>query len=599
LVEWADALERLVIEMGMFQSDDDRDAFYSFREALLARQRLSDWLGEPPGVVRQADLLAVLDETLQSEPLPGTLDEIGRIRVLAAPSVRALDVPYLFVAGLSEQAFPARQAEDGVLNESERKRLIERGLIRLGTRAEHIRDEMLLFYEVVTRASRRLYLSYPAMNAKAEPMLPSPLLEEVARIFSGMPLESPAPADLSPIPRGERVFCPRDQRVAAVCRALEGDAGMMSGLRAAPPQSQVAAAIARACHALIERRDRDRYGRFEGMLTTLAARDELRKRFGPECTFSASRLEDYAACPFRFWLTDVLGIEPPTELALEEDGRTRGLLLHGAMAQAHRRLNELSGGPTSPCRELSSQFIAGFQEALAAVLDTIGRDDPLDAAFRRIDHDLLCELVERYVEQFERYADEFGQSLLPSQFEVEFGLKNEDAAPGAAGPLVLGDGDDAVRLAGRIDRIDVGAIGGRPVFGVVDYKSGKGMGYKPDDDHVTPTRMQLEIYALAVETLLLSDAAPVGCGYWFVGGKGHKTWLDLRQSPDSAAGAAKTWQRRKEQLIATILGLARSIRDGQFPMHNDDEHCTSRCDFHKTCRVNHARALQKKWSVEQ
>jgi ATP-dependent helicase/DNAse subunit B len=306
-------------------------------------------------------------------------------------------------------------------------------------------------------------------------------------------------------------------------------------------------------------------------LTTQPARDALSNRFGPERILSASRLEEYATCPYRFWLQRVLRIEPPSELALDEDHRTRGLLLHGAMAQAHRKLNEQALEPAAPRGELSAQFVAGFREALAALLETIARDNPLDQALRRVDYDLLCEVVEQYVEQFNQYADKYGQSLSPAHFEVAFGMSRDgENDPIAAGPLILGEGPDAVRLAGRIDRIDVGAAGGRPVFGIVDYKTGRSNGYKPDETCITPSRMQLEIYALAVETLLLTDAAPVGCGYWFVREKGYSKWLDFRDKPDQAAAAGKTWERRKKELIATIQSLVRAIRNGEFPMHNDD-----------------------------
>ena len=595
-IEWADALEALATHLGMLQEDSDHIAFHALRQSLAAQQRLSAWIGEPPAPVRQDDLLSLLDEWLESEPLPGPLDETGRVRVLAAPSVRTLDVPYLFVAGLSEQSFPARQPEDAVLNEDQRKRLIRSGLGRLATRADQIRDEMLLFYEVVTRASRRLVLSYPAMNAKAEPLLPSPFIEEVARIFGGESLSPPAPADLIPIPRGARVFCPRDHRVSAVHRALRGDGGALDALRGSPTQAPVAASIVRACRALADRQDRDRYGPYEGMLTTQSARDALGNRFGPEHILSASRLEEYATCPYRFWLQRVLRIEPPSELELDEDHRTRGLLLHGAMAHAHRKLNEQAFGPAAPRGELSAQFISGFREALAALLETIARDNPLDQALLRIDYDLLCDVVERYIEQFEQYADKFGQSLSPAHFELAFGMQRDgENAPNVTGPLILGEGPDAVRLAGRIDRIDVGDDAGRPVFGIVDYKTGKSNGYRPDDGCITPTRMQLEIYALAVESLLLTDAAPVGCGYWFVGEKGYSKWLDFRQQPDPAASAGKTWESRKKELIATIQCLVRAIRNGEFPIHNDDHDCTSGCAYKKTCRVHHARWLEKTW----
>jgi ATP-dependent helicase/nuclease subunit B len=592
--EWAAALVTLAERLGMLAEPQDYMALKSLRDGLLADDRLSSWLGEPPAVVPRDQLLPLIDEWLAAEPLPeplpDSLDETGRVRVLAAPSVRTLDVPYLFAAGLSEQSFPARQSEDALLNEAARRRLVEHGLGRLVTRDQQILNEMLLFYEVVGRASRRLYLSFPAMNARAEPLLPSPFVEEVIRIFGSATASPPPPAELSPIPRDARLFGPRDLRVAAVDRALAGNEKPLAILRTLVGQAPAATNLARACIALLHRQDRDRYGPYEGILTSPAAREALLKRFGPDGMISASRLEEYATCPYRFWLSTVLKIEPQAEFGIQEDFRDRGRLLHDAMAAAHRRLNEAENRAVPPTGKLAEQFIIGFRQELDALLETIARDDPVDAALLAIDYQLLCAMVERYVEQFEAYANEHGHSLLPTHFEVPFGSADGDkSATVAAGPLIVGEGDNAVRLRGRIDRIDVGEAGGRTIFGVVDYKTGKSSKYAGNSGgSISPTRMQLDIYALVVERLLLPGASAAGCGYWFMRDKGYRPWLDLRN---------ESWEHRKAELISTVIGLVRGIRDGQFPIHNDDHHCTGSCEYHKTCRVNHARSLEKTWQL--
>ena len=73
------------------------------------------------------------------------------MRVLSAASVRSLRIPYLFLAGLSEKVFPPPDREDRLYSEAEYLRLIDAGL-PLVARTERTRDEMLLFYEAITRA---------------------------------------------------------------------------------------------------------------------------------------------------------------------------------------------------------------------------------------------------------------------------------------------------------------------------------------------------------------------------------------------------------------------------------------------------------------
>ena len=74
---------------------------------------------------------------------------------------------------------------------------------------------MLLFYEVATRATQRLTLSYPALDAKAQPLLPSPYLVELKRTAADL-IKETEEISLSPVPRGEDAFGPGDRRVMAV-----------------------------------------------------------------------------------------------------------------------------------------------------------------------------------------------------------------------------------------------------------------------------------------------------------------------------------------------------------------------------------------------
>ena len=66
---------------------------------------------------------------------------------------------------------------------------------------------MLLFYEAMTRAGQRLYLSYPALDAAAQPLLPSPFLGEVEEAFAPGGIPRVERADLSPIPQDDEPLC--------------------------------------------------------------------------------------------------------------------------------------------------------------------------------------------------------------------------------------------------------------------------------------------------------------------------------------------------------------------------------------------------------
>ena len=161
-------------------------------------------------------------------------EEPGRVRVLSAASARHLRIPYLFLAGLSEKSFPAADRDDGVYSEAEHQRLIEAGL-PLPSRSDRQTDEMLLFYETITAATRRLYLSYPAVDESGEPLTPSPYLKEVEQAC-GADADRALRADRSqsragartiyarrrlPHPRGGRGHAGKGRTAGRICKVLQ------------------------------------------------------------------------------------------------------------------------------------------------------------------------------------------------------------------------------------------------------------------------------------------------------------------------------------------------------------------------------------------
>ena len=93
---------------------------------------------------------------------------------------------------------------------------------------------------------------------------------------------------------------------------------------------------------------------FEGMLENDDNRDWLSRRFGPDHEFSATQLEAYAHCPFEFFVSQVLEVEPLAETGFETDFGRRGTLVHAVLAQLHRELAAADARPPSRSRSSSA-----------------------------------------------------------------------------------------------------------------------------------------------------------------------------------------------------------------------------------------------------
>ena len=198
-------------------------------------------------------------------------------------------------------------------SEAEYERLAAAGL-PLVLRGEASQAEMLLFYEVLTRATRRLYLSYPGLDDKGQPLLPSPYLAELEQLLGGK-VERFTVEDLSPIPAAGAIASLTDLRIVAVASA----AGILprpqrgAADRAAGDPASLLAGLARAGRGELfdnlltgllgthSRGEREGFGPYEGMLTSAAARQRLAERFGPTERWTPAGWSDIASVPISFF----------------------------------------------------------------------------------------------------------------------------------------------------------------------------------------------------------------------------------------------------------------------------------------------------------
>jgi len=622
-------------------------AWQQFQDLLESADRLWSWMGQPPPEWNPKEALAVLMDGLSRTPAPFSMEEAGRVRILTVRSARPLRAPYVFLAGLSEKAFPPPEPMDRLYNEKETEELIARGL-PLTARRDQSCEEMLLFYEAVTRPTRQLVLSYPGLDESAQPLAPSPYLEELEAVCGPDKVKKQELFDLRPIPEPETLYCPRDFHIRAMADALEGDVSLLAGIVrsngflpwAAPgdfgsesgpkgDRSVLASPfdpsgdrwrtlgcsaeepfclgenILSAVRLMADRSNIDRFGPGEGMLQSAAVFAELQDRFPPDYVYSATALESYASCPFRFLLEQVLKLVPLEDLELEEDYSERGLLTHRILAEVHRRMNVQFGRPTSPT-ELEESL---WETLLQQVIQETFADkpaEPVRAALYEVHRRIISGWLTQYRETYQKYEDhknwaDFTERPKPVYFEIAFG-QSKSAVPYP--PLELSaegankENLPKVRISGRIDRIDLGQAAGRVVFNILDYKTGQARwkAQKVETGEV----LQLPLYLLAAQNILLADqkALPYFAGYWKVqepGKKGPVVGFSAHTLQAETLTATEEYQQIQHTAVQTVFRLVRAIRSGQFPVFSPNSACTRNCTWKTACRIQQVRALEKSW----
>lgn len=536
-----------------------------------------------------AEFTAELRDLLGGEQIKAVADSGGQVRILDVEQARHLDIPDLFLVGLSESSFPMNRGEDCLFDENERREFANRGL-PLQHREMRQRDEMVLFYSTVTRARRSLTLSYPAVNPKGQPVFASPYLAALRSLFTETGLKLVHEGQLDPVPTVDRALTETDLRLLSIATAKAGSPGLFATLAERSPWRATGRNIQAAMDVNLSRFHEQGFTNYEGRLCLDANIQSLAQRFGSRHQFSATELEAYATCPFRFWLASVLRIGELDSPEHGTDYAARGSLIHIVLA---RMLRE---GLDKPENELASRFSELVEEILARQI----HETELQRALTRIELRLLTEWGEAFARQQIAYQQKLSEmwtgtpsSLAP---EIPFGdlagsQQTHSPQPPSSAPLDFESKNGTVLVRGRIDRVDTGFHSGKRVFNVIDYKTGS----PPSSSQKSLEKgqaIQLALYALAVQRLGLAgpDAIPYQLGYWSLKATGFKRGYQ-KDSKSFDPMKQELIEQLGQTLSRVVPDLAQGIRNGKFLVLNDDENCTAHCEFHTACRVNQIRPL--------
>ena len=286
-----------------------------------------------------------------------------------------------------------------------------------------------------------------------------------------------APSPLAPEPPLAAARTPREAlRAAARDRRRSARALAATPLAARARQVLERGAIEAARRAAVVRRRPAAYaGALHG--AGLAA---LRAALPAE--WSPTQLEEWARCPFRLLLGLGVRLDEPAEEGLDIEVRDEGSLLHAVLERFVRdRAARHAWPPAGDAADLAEARAAAAE--VLATFERAGRTgDPAVWAARR-------EAVLARLDRVVRAEADGPRDVAPALLEHAFGGRS------GRPPLELAAGGEAVRLRGRIDRVDAGPSR----LLVLDYKNSKGNGLadRLDPEAFGETSFQIPTYLLA------------------------------------------------------------------------------------------------------
>jgi ATP-dependent helicase/nuclease subunit B len=507
-----------------------------------------------------AGFLAYLGTALGSARYGSDELQAGAVAVLPALAARGASFDHVLVLGLSAGSFPAGFAPPPFFTRRERTLMAADGIpLPVADPA----DERSLFYEVVTRARKSLSLSYTRIDEAGNPLNPSAYLTAVQELFL------PGSVQIQTVVAGG---IPRPDEVASASEeliVLEGRRPELAQLRWA--DAHLLEHVLRAVAIEQSREAPTPHGAYDGVVLDADLREYLAQHFGPSHRWSATQINDYGICPFRFAAAYVLAVgsrDDPSE-GLEQVGR--GRLYHRILAQAGERWAQLrlQHGVSG-----ADEFLHALDGAATEVLESAPERFGFEPGpFWEWEREEVRKALWRGLQP--SLEDEAWHGFRPVGFEAGFGMGR------GAPPLRLDTVHGPVLLAGRIDRIDQDDHAN---LAVIDYKSNSTP--RPISETLTGRDVQLTVYVLAVEQLLAKRQTVAQAAFVHLGSGKRSVLLN-------SANRAAAEEALSVRLAQTLQG----VRGGDFAVRPRDE-CPRGCAFASICRVHPRKRGVQPGSVE-
>lgn len=522
-----------------------------------------------------------LEEALQS-PV-GRSGETGR-GVFVGPigSAAGMNFDTLHIVGMIEGAVPSHSGGDPLLPDPERE--AAGGPVEgLPLQRDSLAEERHAFLYALA-STPEATLSYPRADpAGQRSHYPSRWFTGVASVMEGAPvytsgLSSLGTRDwLTVIPSMERAL----DTIAGAAPADLYDYDMerlgtwkQAGLRVSGHPLATSGILKRSLELGRGRYASQRLTEWDGNVSTVAQETGFAKRL-EDSPLSATSLEQWAACPFRYFASHVLRISAleDREELFSISALDRGSLVHQVLEEfieAVKREDSMPqpGNPWTARQRESLDRIAGKAFRQAESEGKTGR-----ALMWQLEQRNILDDLHDFLEADTALRARFG--MYPAYSEAAFGMGG-DSWPAPE----LGLCDASVRFRGYIDRVD--ASPGHSRVLVMDYKTGSSYSYRglKDDPIDRGRHLQLAVYSMAARSALGLDSE-VRAAYWFVSNRGR---FETAPADPVDISDEETLERFMEGVSTIVAG----IKSGLFPANpgppswGDFENCRY-CDFKALC----------------
>jgi ATP-dependent helicase/nuclease subunit B len=367
--------------------------------------------------------------------IPPALDQV---LVGSIDRSRSPDLRIAFVLGVNEGIFPAPPPDPVLLTESDRTEL-QASLHLAASPRQQLAHERFYGYIALTRPREKLFVTFSEADRQGRKLHPSVFITHLQRLFPLLTIEnghdSSTPA---------QAVHPTELFAPLLRAAQSGDPAALNLL-----QHEVFEPVRSVAETWRQPR--------KSKLSS-----EIVERLYPQrLVTSVSRLEEFAACRFRFFIK--VGLRAKERLRYEVDVRHTGTFQHEVLKAFHERVR----AEFKSWHNITPATARNLIKEIANALLPVFKDGVLIATDRaRVESGNLISALEDFIETIVGWMTQY--EFEPAAVELQFG----DGGPLPPWELDLAGGRK-LAFTGSVDRVDLWVDPATRTAHVVvmDYKS--------------------------------------------------------------------------------------------------------------------------------
>jgi len=411
--------------------------------------------------------------------IPPTLDQVlvGSIERSRHPDLKAV-----FLIGATQRQFPVPISSEGILTDDDRCAAESADFQLAATADQKLAERQYLAYIAFTRPSELLCITYPAVDNEGTAVPRSQFIGELESLFENLKEESIGTHQIEIEKVGNQT-----ELVDFLCSQLGRDAptpqdsddGPLAGLLGDICSDEQLTSLGATILSAI---NYDNLARLDN--------DVVEELFGKQIKTSATRLSDFARCPYKHFAGHILELKERKEFKFEP--LDLGIFYHNVLDALLKTLNARNKNFATAGNE---ELLKLLREKIAQLIQT----HPFVSNFaRRSAHNAY--IVNSAAEVLEDCVPAIAQMVRAGDFrpaisEVAFG-QVENTRDTLGSYEISIPGSRVLSLDGKIDRLDIADIAGQKYALIFDYKRSEQ--YFNWSDLYYGLDMQLPIYILAV-----------------------------------------------------------------------------------------------------